>query len=100
MNSAAWWTGKSSQDDTGETALIDSDSMEYRQLGRSGLTVSALGLGCNNFGMRIDHDLSVADVQQAVEEGITFFDTAELYGGGKSDEFLGAQPGQRREAVL
>jgi aryl-alcohol dehydrogenase-like predicted oxidoreductase len=74
--------------------------MEYRQLGRSGLTVSALGLGCNNFGMRIDHDLSIAVVQQAVEDGITFFDTAEMYGGGKSEEYLGSGLGKRRDDVV
>ena len=75
--------------------------MEYRQLGRSGLTVSAVGLGCNNFGMRIDADASAAVVHQALESGITFFDTAEMYGGGKSEEFLGAALGkQREEAVI
>ena len=74
--------------------------MEYRQLGRSGLTVSALGLGCNNFGMRIDHDLSVGVVHQALEDGVTFFDTAEMYGGGKSEEYLGAALGKRRDEVV
>ena len=74
--------------------------MEYRQLGRSGLTVSALGLGCNNFGMRIDAELSAAVVHQSLEDGITFFDTAEMYGGGKSEEFLGTALGKRRDEVV
>jgi aryl-alcohol dehydrogenase-like predicted oxidoreductase len=74
--------------------------MEYRQLGRSGLTVSAVGLGCNNFGMRIDEEATAAVVHQALESGITFFDTAEMYGGGKSEEFLGAALGKRRDEVV
>jgi aryl-alcohol dehydrogenase-like predicted oxidoreductase len=74
--------------------------MEYRQLGRSGLTVSAVGLGCNNFGMRIDADASAEVVAQSIESGITFFDTAEMYGGGKSEEFLGAALGKQRDDVV
>ncbi len=74
--------------------------MEYRQLGRSGLTVSTVGLGCNNFGMRIDAEQSAEVVHQAIESGITFFDTAETYGGGKSEEFLGAALGSRRDEVV
>jgi aryl-alcohol dehydrogenase-like predicted oxidoreductase len=74
--------------------------MEYRQLGRSGLTVSAVGLGCNNFGMRIDADATAEVVHQSIESGITFFDTAEMYGGGKSEEFLGAALGKQRDEVV
>ena len=76
--------------------------MEYRNLGRSGLQVSAVGLGCNNFGMRCDLEQSKAVVQKAIETGITFFDTADIYGGrGKSEEFLGeALKGQRRNVVV
>ncbi|MCU1376385.1 MAG: aldo/keto reductase [Actinomycetia bacterium] len=74
--------------------------MEYRQLGRSGLTVSAVGLGCNNFGMRIDEEATAAVVHQSLESGITFFDTAEMYGGGKSEEFLGSALGKRRDEVV
>jgi aryl-alcohol dehydrogenase-like predicted oxidoreductase len=74
--------------------------MEYRQLGRSGLTVSAVGLGCNNFGMRIDAEASTAVVQAAIDAGITFFDTAEMYGGGKSEEFLGNALGKQRDDVI
>ena len=76
--------------------------MEYRNLGRSGLQVSAVGLGCNNFGMRIDADQTKGVVEKAIEVGINFFDTADIYGGrGKSEEFLGlALQGHRRNVVL
>jgi aryl-alcohol dehydrogenase-like predicted oxidoreductase len=76
--------------------------MEYRNLGRSGLQVSAVGLGCNNFGMRIDAEQSKAVVEKAIELGINFFDSADIYGGrGRSEEFLGAAvKGHRRNIVL
>ena len=54
--------------------------MEYRQLGDSGLTVSVVGLGCNNFGRRLDADRADAVVNAAVDAGITLFDTADIYG--------------------
>ena len=76
--------------------------MEYRNLGRSGLQVSAVGLGCNNFGMRIDAAQSAEVVHKALDLGINFFDTADIYGGrGKSEEMLGAAlKGRRRNAVI
>ncbi len=76
--------------------------MEYRNLGRSGLQVSAVGLGCNNFGMRIDAAQSAEVVHKALDLGITLFDTADIYGGrGKSEEMLGAAlAGHRRNAVI
>jgi aryl-alcohol dehydrogenase-like predicted oxidoreductase len=76
--------------------------MEYRNLGNSGLQVSVAGLGCNNFGMRIDGAQTKAVVDKALELGINFFDTADVYGGrGKSEEFLGsALKGRRREAIV
>ncbi len=76
--------------------------MEYRNLGRSGLQVSAVGLGCNNFGMRCDEAQTKAVVEKAVELGITFFDTADIYGGrGKSEEYLGkALKPHRRKVVI
>jgi aryl-alcohol dehydrogenase-like predicted oxidoreductase len=75
--------------------------MEFRNLGGSGLKVSVAGLGCNNFGMRIDAEASRAVVDAAFDEGITFFDTADIYGGGQSEEFLGiALKGRRDEAVI
>lgn len=74
--------------------------MERRTLGPSGLQLSVIGLGCNNFGMRIDEAASTAVVQAALDAGITHFDTAEMYGGGKSEEFLGAALGARRDDVV
>jgi aryl-alcohol dehydrogenase-like predicted oxidoreductase len=76
--------------------------MEYRNLGRSGLQVSVTGLGCNNFGMRIDAAQTEAVVQAALDAGITLFDTADVYGGrGRSEEFLGkALAGKRRNAIV
>lgn len=75
--------------------------MEQRTLGRSGLSVSAVGLGCNNFGMKLDREASAAVVVAALDAGVTHFDTAEMYGGGQSEEHLGAALGNRRdEAVI
>ncbi len=74
--------------------------MEYKNLGRSGLQVSAVGLGCNNFGMRCDKEQNAAVVEKALEQGITFFDTADIYGGGRSEEFLGAALNGRRPSVV
>ena len=76
--------------------------MEYRNLGRSGLQVSTVGLGCNNFGRRCDQEQTAAVVHQALELGITLFDTADIYGpGGLSEEYLGkALAGRRHEVVV
>lgn len=64
------------------------------------LPVSLAGLGCNNFGSRIDAERAAAVVNAALEEGVTFFDTADIYGGGRSEEFLGAALGSRRASVV
>jgi aryl-alcohol dehydrogenase-like predicted oxidoreductase len=73
--------------------------MESRTLGR--LSVSLVGLGCNNFGMRIDEAQTQAVVDAAREAGITLFDTADIYGGTKSEVFLGqALAGHRDEVVI
>lgn len=79
----------------------DPDMMTCRQLGNSGLTVSTVGLGCNNFGARMaDEDVS-AVVNAAIDAGITLFDTADCYGGGgRSEELLGAALGSRRDDVV
>ena len=61
--------------------------METRSLGA--LQVSVVGLGCNNFGMRCDEAQTKMVVDAALECGINFFDTADCYGGTKSEEFLG-----------
>ncbi len=74
--------------------------MRYRRLGNSGLQVSLAGLGTNNFGMRLDYEQSKMVVDSALDAGINFFDTADVYGGGKSEEFLGQALGARREDVL
>ncbi|MGE0599690.1 MAG: aldo/keto reductase [Dehalococcoidia bacterium] len=75
--------------------------MDYKNLGLSGLQVSVVGLGCNNFGMRCDYDQSEAVVNKAIEAGINFFDTADVYGGqGKSEEFLGRILKGRRNDVI
>ena len=74
--------------------------MEYRQLGQSGLTVSAIGLGCNAFGARIDAERTQRVVDAAIENGITFFDTADTYGLGASEELLGRSLGRRRDDVV
>ena len=75
--------------------------MELVELGQSGLRVSRVGLGCNNFGGRIDFDATRAVVDAALEAGVTFFDTAEVYGnGGDSERFLGEILDERREEVV
>jgi len=74
--------------------------VEYRTLGRSGLHVSVVGLGCNNFGMKIDKDATAAVVARALDVGITFFDTANIYGGTRSEEFLGAALASKRPGVV
>ncbi len=74
--------------------------MEYRKIGCSELEVSAVGLGCNNFGMRIEADAAKVVVDKAIGLGVTFFDTAEMYGMGASEEMLGAALGDRRQDVV
>lgn len=75
--------------------------MEYRRLGSSGLKVSAAGLGCNNFGMRCDAERTRAVVHRALDEGVTLFDTADMYGNrGGSEELLGKSLGSRRSEVV
>ena len=76
--------------------------MEYKNLGRSGLQVSAVGLGCNNFGRRCDQEQTAAVVGKALELGVTLFDTADVYGPrGLSEEYLGAAlKGHRRDAII
>ncbi len=75
--------------------------METRKLGGDGPALSVVGLGCNNFGMKLDEASSQAVVKAALDHGITHFDTAEMYGGGKSEEALGAVLcGVREEVVI
>ena len=74
--------------------------MESRRLGNAGPQVSVVGLGCNNFGMKLDQAQTTAVVYAALEAGITHFDTAESYGGGQSEVFLGKALGAKRESVV
>jgi aryl-alcohol dehydrogenase-like predicted oxidoreductase len=75
--------------------------MRYRPLGESGLQVSVVGLGCNNFGRRLDVDGSRAVIDAALDSGITLFDTAESYGGrGRSEEIIGEVLAGRRDQVV
>jgi aryl-alcohol dehydrogenase-like predicted oxidoreductase len=73
--------------------------METRSLGQ--LQVSVVGLGCNNFGGRIDEAATRAVVDAAIDAGVTFFDTADIYGGqGGSETLLGRTLGARRDAIV
>jgi aryl-alcohol dehydrogenase-like predicted oxidoreductase len=73
--------------------------MELRSIGS--LRVSVVGLGCNNFGMRIDAAATDRVVGAALDAGITFFDTADIYGSTKSEEFLGRSlAGRRHRAII
>jgi aryl-alcohol dehydrogenase-like predicted oxidoreductase len=76
--------------------------MEYRNLGHSGLQVSVVGLGTNNFGGRMDAEQAKIVVDRALDLGINLFDTADVYGNrGLSEEYLGrALKGRRRDAVI
>ena len=72
--------------------------MEQRRIGA--LTVSVVGLGCNNFGMRLDEAATTAVVRAALDNGITLFDTADIYGNTKSEEFLGRALGTNRTEIV
>ena len=75
--------------------------MELKTIGPAGqgLKVSSVGLGCNAFGRRIGEAESIAVVRAALDAGIAFFDTAESYGDGLSEEWLGKALGPRRKDV-
>lgn len=75
--------------------------MQFRNLGRSGLRVSLVGLGCNNFGGRIDDEATRKVVDAAIEHGITLFDTADIYGEkAGSERVLGEVLGARRKGIV
>ena len=75
--------------------------MRYRSLGESGLLVSVVGLGCNNFGRRLDTEATRAVVDAAIEVGVTLFDTADIYGtDGGSEKALGEVLGKRRDQIV
>ena len=75
--------------------------MQENPLGRSGRTVSAVGLGCNNFGRRLDLAGARAVLDAALDHGVTFLDTADIYGGdGASERMIGEVLGGRRDRVV
>jgi aryl-alcohol dehydrogenase-like predicted oxidoreductase len=77
--------------------------MEYRQLGTSSIFVSSIGLGCVTFGREIDGETAFTIMDYALEQGITLFDTAEVYAKGRSEEIIGAwmqSRGTRSQIVL
>jgi len=74
--------------------------MEYRRLGHSGLVVSAVGLGTNNFGTRLDEDRTRSVLEAALDSGVTFIDTADSYGRGASESAIGRILGARRQEIV
>ena len=75
--------------------------MQIRNLGGSGLRVSAVGLGCNNFGQRTDLETSRKVIHRAIDLGVTLFDTADIYAGmGGSETVLGTVLGDRRKDIV
>jgi len=76
--------------------------MEYRKLGRSGLKISEIGLGCNNFGSRVDEQSSISIIRHALELGVNYIDTADWYSQrGRSEECVGkALKGKRSDAII
>lgn len=75
--------------------------MKIRNLGKSGLQVSLVGLGCNNFGWYVELESARAVVHKAIDSGITLFDTADIYGGnGASEAMLGQILGEKRKDII
>ncbi len=77
--------------------------MEYRRLGKSSLVVSSLGLGCmgmSEFYGNTDDNESIATIHLAIDRGVTFFDTADMYGIGRNEELLGRAVASRRHEVI
>ena len=75
--------------------------MEFRNLGKSGLKVSEIGLGGNNFGWWADEPTSIAVINHAINNGVNFIDTADMYAQGNSEEFIGkAIKGKRGQVII
>ena len=74
--------------------------MQTRRLGQSEIDVSVVGLGCNNFGRRVGEEGTRAVVDAALDAGVTFFDTADIYGSGESETLLGRALQGRRDRVV
>src|SRR5919204_3785294 len=79
---------------------LASPVMRTRRLGRDGPEVSVVGLGCNNFGGRVDLEGTRAVVDAALDAGVTLLDTADTYGDGDSERFLGEVLKGRRDSVV
>src|SRR5882757_1940512 len=73
--------------------------MRSRALGEGGPEVSVVGLGTNNFGARCDYEQSLAVIDAALDAGVTLFDTADIYGQGTSEEFIGRALEGRRDRI-
>jgi len=73
-------------------------TLDTRTIGS--LEVSVVGLGCNNFGWRMNYEATAAVVHAALDAGITFFDTADIYGDTRSEEYLGRALGTRRNDIV
>ncbi len=74
--------------------------MEYRKLGNSGLEISEIGLGGNNFGWWADEQTSITVINNAIDAGINFIDTADMYGRGQSEEFVGKAVKSKRSQLI
>ena len=74
--------------------------MQTRTLGEGGPEVSVVGLGTNNFGRRCDYDQTLAVIDAALDAGITLFDTADIYGQGMSEDYIGRALEGRRDRVI
>jgi aryl-alcohol dehydrogenase-like predicted oxidoreductase len=75
--------------------------MDFRRLGNTGMRVSAVGVGCNPFGNEVDAAMAARIVHRALDLGVTYFDTADSYFNGRSEEYLGrALQGRRGDAVI
>jgi len=75
-------------------------AMQTRKLGDGGPEVSVVGLGTNNFGRRCDYDQTLAVIDAALDAGITLFDTADIYGQGMSEDYIGRALEGRRDRVV
>src|SRR6185437_7025374 len=79
----------------------EESAMEYRRLGQSGLKVSVVGLGGNNFGGAADEERSISVIRRALDIGVNTIDTADGYSAGVSEQFVGkAIAGRRQEAIV
>jgi aryl-alcohol dehydrogenase-like predicted oxidoreductase len=89
---------RSQQRITGEEMSMD--ALPRRTLGESGIEVPIVGVGCNNFGGRTDEENSRRVILAALDQGVVFFDTADIYSRGRSEEILGRALGSRRDAAV